>query len=107
MLTIGGKLRYQNFFQYLFLIACHGMNVGGLGDVRDSGEGLILKNIRNKIKNKPIYIFDVGANQGEYSSMVLDTFKGMNLNLFSFEPSRFTFKILKKKLNKGILICLT
>ncbi len=99
--TIGGRLKYQGFFEMLFLISCHGMNIGGLGDVGDSGESLVLKNIRNKIKNKPVYIFDVGANQGNYSLMVLDIFKGVDLNLFSFEPSNFTFKILKKKLGKN------
>lgn len=101
MKTIGGRKRFQEMFEYLFLISCHGMNIGGLGDVRDSGEGLVLKNIRNKIKNKPVYIFDVGANKGNYSLMVLDIFRGMDLNLFSFEPSKFTFKILKEKLSEG------
>ena len=31
--TIGGRLKYQGFFEMLFLISCHGMNIGGLGDV--------------------------------------------------------------------------
>jgi len=96
MSTIGGKRRYQKFFGTLFLISCHGMNFGELSNFKNNGENLVLNYIKNKSKNSPVVIFDVGANQGEYSSFVLDVFKGEKLNLFSFEPSPTAFKLLKK-----------
>lgn len=100
MKTIGGKLRYQKLFEYLFLIACHGKNIGGLNSVEDSGEGLVLENIKNEKLGKEICIFDVGANCGDYSILALDIFEGEKLNLYSFEPSKFTFNILRKNLIK-------
>jgi len=44
-------------------------------------------------------VFDIGANVGEYSSMLLDNSKSHNveLNLHLFEPTKSCFEIISKK----------
>ena len=52
---------------------------------------------KNKLVNFKI-VFDVGAHEGETIKLCLDHF---NIEkIYSFEPSHFSFKNLKKKVNK-------
>lgn len=99
MATIGGRLRYQKLFRTLFFISCHGMNFGELSNFKNNGENLVLEHIKKTRKN-PL-IFDVGANQGEYSSFILNTFNN-KVRLYSFEPSKVAFRQLKKIKNSNI-----
>ena len=39
-------------------------------------------------------VFDVGANIGDYSTAILDSFGQENLNLYCFEPSKAAFERL-------------
>jgi FkbM family methyltransferase len=94
MSTIGGRKEFQKIFRTIFLMSCHGMNYGELGDFRKNGENIVLNYIKQK-KINPI-IFDVGANIGEYSNFVLNVFRNKPVNLYSFEPATSSFEILKK-----------
>lgn len=96
MLDIRGKLQYQEHFEKMLVDAIIGMNIGGGCDPNHNGEKIALEYIkRNLIDNdKKITIFDVGANIGDYTKMVIDVFKE-NTIVHSFEPSLKTFNCLK------------
>lgn len=92
-----GKLLYQEYFDKLHRLSLQGMNVGGGAFVQESGELSVLRYIEEKLGSaeKPLIIFDVGANVGDYSLFVVQTLH--NVRVLSFEPSHETFKQLQAK----------
>ena len=94
---LGRKFFYRlnNFIYYLSL-----KNIGVLNYENNnvSGETYFLKKYVSKIKNG--VIFDVGANVGDYSKLLRELNK--EVEIYSFEPHPITFKKLlenTKRLN--------
>lgn len=78
------------------------MNYGKGGDIDESGEKKIIGYVYEKLpETKELIVFDVGANIGEYSIAVSKLFRDRNIKIFSFEPSKETFKILLQNI-RGI-----
>ena len=91
---IKGQKEYQSLFEELNAISLRGMNIGGWSNTNNSGEKNALYYIFDKLKQKDsIVLFDVGANVGKYSVLLHEVFND-NSKIFSFEPSKFTYKIL-------------
>lgn len=63
-------------------------------DMYTNGEENILKMLLKKTKD--LVVFDVGANKGIYSEMVLTIFP--NIQIHAFEPDPDTFKLLVERL---------
>lgn len=61
-------------------------------DINTNGELVVLKKYLKDCK----VIFDVGANQGDWTELALSINPQLQIHLF--EPSKFTFQILKDKL---------
>ena len=89
-----GKYNSQELFEGLKQIGILGMNYAYPEDVNKNGEAFTIRYIRTKLPKNPV-IFDVGANIGMYSKIILSEF-GQDLKLFSFEPSADTFNQLQK-----------
>lgn len=71
-------------------------------DFKTNGEMLLVDNIIRIFKNEPLkkrIIFDVGANIGQYSEMLIERFKDQKIHydLHLFEPNNNCFGILKNK----------
>jgi FkbM family methyltransferase len=97
-----GKLAFQKFYEYLLQVSLSGMNIG-VGGFEVSGEAYILRYLKDKSASttEHMTIFDVGANIGRYTLLVLDIFKGKDINVFSFEPSLRAFQELRKNVGKN------
>lgn len=82
----------QKFYFFLHKVILGLMNFGIGGD--ENGEKYILKRLGkfSESKNKELIIFDVGANVGQYATMV-NTYIP-HKKLYSFEPSKKTFSVL-------------
>ncbi|MGC9964505.1 MAG: FkbM family methyltransferase [Syntrophobacteraceae bacterium] len=78
---VAQRLLRENIRYSQFLI---GM---GLGDVRLSGEDAAIR-LALKISKGPVCIFDVGANRGEYTNLVLRCCPGRRVAIHAFEPSQ-------------------
>ncbi|MCU0393015.1 MAG: FkbM family methyltransferase [Thermoflexibacter sp.] len=97
-LLLGNKW-LQSFYELLFKIALKGMNYDR-GHVPDySGEKFVLSLLKANEK-KDVVVFDVGANTGQYASMVITTLPH-NFQLYSFEPQEEAFIQLKNISNQG------
>lgn len=101
-----GKVRFQPIYQKMYSLALRGLNYGTVG----SGEEYVMQTIKRQLAaTKQPVLFDVGANIGEYTELLLKNF-GENARIFSFEPSIATFKTLQKNIkspkvslqNKGL-----
>ena len=73
------------------LLSSHGFGSGAR--VRTSGELNAAHILLGDDVTKPMTIFDVGANRGEYTSAILELYP--RSRIFAFEPSRETFRLLE------------
>ena len=92
-----GKKQYQSFFGFLHSIGVKGMNLR-YNALNEDGEVWVLTMVSSYYKKKggESIVFDVGANIGDYSKKVLDVFS--KVELYSFEPSKKTYKLLEKNI---------
>ena len=97
-LPVFGYKRFQGIFERIDSICMTGMNIGCGGDFNSSGEQGVLDYINIRKQGSPLVIFDVGANEGEYSSLVLREF-GERVRLHAFEPSIETFNMLSSNIS--------
>jgi FkbM family methyltransferase len=90
-----GKLRGQSIFSKMHLFALHGMNFD-IGPCGATGEIQALQYVKAQLarSKKPIVVFDIGANVGEYTLSVLGCF-GSDALIHAFEPSTQAFDALK------------
>lgn len=89
-----GKTFLQYVFEKMYVFSLIGMNYGFAVDKQKwSGENNIFKKINKNLGKK--IIFDVGANIGTYSLEALKIF-GPTSTIYSFEPSKNTYQLLKK-----------
>ncbi|MEO1438438.1 MAG: FkbM family methyltransferase [Bacteroidota bacterium] len=92
-----GKERHQRFFEWLQEQALKGMHIGQGGGMEATGQAIVLDRLKAKNPDKKKWIvFDVGANKGDYSQLVVDRF-GKQAKIFAFEPSASTFALLRKR----------
>ena len=89
---MSGRLGYQSLFEALHRLSLAGMNMGAAADhPSTSGEWVVMKHL----PRSPV-IFDVGANIGEYATMVLKA--RPDARLWCFEPSKVAYSELSRRL---------
>lgn len=93
------KKHNQEYWDNLYRLSLNRMNYGPGSDCHNSGEKEVLKYIKGLFNpDEKLVVFDVGANVGGYTNMVLDCLGGQ-AQVHAFEPSVYTFEILRKKVN--------
>lgn len=87
-------------------ISLTGMNIGLGGKIHKSGETTSINYIAKKLNTEELIIFDVGANIGQYSLLLLDYF-GSNCKIYSIEPSLVTYNELVRNTQQfnNIQVC--
>ncbi len=97
-----GRRILQPLFERLHRISLRGMNYGVGGITTRSGEERVVKFVKEKLNarypNEKV-IFDVGANIGQYASILAKTFS-QNDKIYCFEPSKKSFNLLKTNLSQ-------
>lgn len=94
-----GKRQYFPFFQKLYFWALEGMNIGTGSEAETSGEINVLDFVK-KLDANPLVLFDVGANVGNYTKLLLKYIGGAGIDvvIHCFEVSKNTFKALEQNL---------
>lgn len=84
--------RNINISQYL-------MGIGSGAHVKDSGEYAVLDKLKsiNRNKEKKLFVFDVGANEGQFLHQILNKLNNLDYCIHSFEPSEDAFNLLHDK----------
>lgn len=99
-LNIFGQSIFQKFWQGLFKLSLLSMNIGGGSNFKESGEERALKFVLSKLpSNSKLTFFDVGANVGGYSEMLLTQLKEINnqYKIFAFDPAKENIDLLNNK----------
>ena len=86
----GKKETYELWYE-LFCMTLRGMNINLSGDIYSSGE-VHFCNFLKKIVGGGICVFDVGANKGEYTKMLMEIFPDSKIHCF--EPAAETYRLL-------------
>lgn len=90
--------KYSSLLQ--FIQKCNLLlGIGSGGFVESSGEREVLQKIFSKLPQE-LTVFDIGANQGQYASLLVENYKDKEFELHCFEPSTSAFAQLKKTLTK-------
>jgi FkbM family methyltransferase len=95
-----GRKGMQWFFERLRKASLVGLNIGRGGRVEESGEEFVLQYVKQRLGSKPVCIFDVGANVGDWSAKALEIFDLDRVQVFAFEPARFPFEHLGGRFQK-------
>jgi len=81
-----GRRVFQPLWERLNSLSLLGMNIGCGDDVNSSGELWTIDHFSKRLPdNRPIIVFDVGANIGRYASAVISRL-GDKAKLYCFEP---------------------
>ena len=89
----------QPIWVKLHHLSLMGMNHWGAASTSHSGELHALEYMKSKLlTNDATNIFDVGANVGQYATMVSQMF-GHQSKIYSFEPSKATFRKLQENVS--------
>jgi len=77
--------------------------IGSGGKVETSGEKSIFKKLKS-LKQDSYCLFDVGANKGDFTKIILDFFNNDNIEVHSFEPSKAAFELLNNNIKSDKVI---
>ncbi len=76
---------------------CHWlMGIGSGGALNESGERSIVKKLLRESAGRPLTVFDIGANKGQFLGMLLKELNGHLESVHSFEPGCQSFSLLKE-----------
>ncbi len=89
-----GKRKFQALFERMHRLSLKGMNYGRASDYANNGEASVLQKVFKMVQSPSPVIFDVGANKGEFTRRVMETWGIRKYQLYAFEPSAKTFEML-------------
>jgi FkbM family methyltransferase len=94
-----GKKKYQNFFFILYQMGLKGMNLRNI-NFEQNGELKVMRAIagffRNHKQPGDIVLFDIGANMGHYSEVLIKEFENFEIVIHAFEPLPVPYGNMKK-----------
>jgi FkbM family methyltransferase len=98
LFNLTGSRFIQGLLEKNVVISQHLMGIGSGTSVYSSGEQILIKKLL-ELKLPEVTIFDVGANQGQFSGLILSGLKDkIDFRLHSFEPSVYSYEKLKEKI---------
>ncbi len=65
------RKRFQKINHFLYLLALRGKGIDGSFDCAENGEESFIKNFCMISKKDDFIVFDIGANEGDYSNLIL------------------------------------
>lgn len=78
--------------RFLFKISTRGLGIGNYSNYIISGEKKFIKDLMKSKKMNSGYIFDIGANEGDYSKFIRKN--GVKIPIYAFEPHPITYNKL-------------
>ncbi len=100
LVRLTGRKGMQGIMTKMHLLALTGMNYGNANalDITETGEKTAIEYIAHKLDNQcDVVFFDVGANIGAYSKVVLQILHNKKVSIYAFEPVAYTFSLLMQE----------
>ncbi len=94
--NVYGKKQFYEMWYELFKDSLKGMNIGLGGSLETSGEENVLRMLNRGGDKEKYTVFDVGANVGNYTQLVINNVP--NAQIHCFEPSASTYAKLCERI---------
>lgn len=93
--------RLYAVYRWLFRLSLRGLGFNNWKSLQESGEEWVVSEVLKKLPiSDNAILLDVGANNGEYSQMLVERFPKAVVH--AFEPHPQTFKILKNNIGNSV-----
>lgn len=96
LVTLTANEIAQRLLEWNLFASQYFMGIGPGGGVKSSGESAIIQRLWRCVNKAPLCVFDVGANKGQFLSLVTEGLRGREYRIHAFEPSRYTFGLLQQ-----------
>jgi FkbM family methyltransferase len=95
LIRLSGNAFAQRALERNVAVSLYLMGIGAGSPLSSSGEQVILEFLTQKAaQTRPLLIFDVGANQGQFLGLLARGLQGYPHAIHAFEPGQYTYKIL-------------
>jgi len=98
LIKLSKSARVQHLLEANLALSRDLMGIGSGGVPESSGESVLIENLKRQYAafRRPLCIFDVGANQGQFLRMILPPLEaaGIPFHAHVFEPSRRAYEML-------------
>lgn len=88
---------FQNINNFLYELSLRGKGIGGSFELHENGEERLVKKICENVERNNFIVFDVGANVGDYSYLLLKY--NPKAKIYAFEPHPINYAALVKRLS--------
>lgn len=95
LIILTGNSFSQKSLKFIMRVCQFLMGIGSGAEVSSSGEIIAIKKLK-KILTPPFVIFDVGANIGLYTGVLVEELRMVEYDIHCFEPSHDTFQTLQE-----------
>lgn len=101
ILSFSRSSRIQSGLYRLVSHAHYLMGIGAGSDVTTSGEKSVIELLKSstQLMGRPLCIFDVGANKGQYLTLLSQSLMGRQLQIHAFEPNRVAYQALYSRMS--------
>jgi len=94
---LSSSARLQRLLQRNIVLSQYLIGIGSGAPVGPSGEAVLVQKLKElQTPTRPLCIFDVGANKGEFVSLIAQGLEGVPFQIHAFEPSRHTYQVLRE-----------
>ncbi len=98
LITLSSNSRFQRLLEHNVTFSQYLMGIGAGSSPDSSGEKVLVLRLKQQYSTtkQPLCIFDVGANKGQFLSLIVQGLQGIPFYLHAFEPSQHTYNILSE-----------
>jgi FkbM family methyltransferase len=96
LIRLSSNARSQRLLERNVAQSQYLMGIGSGSGVASSGEAVLVHKLRqlNAKTGQSLCVFDVGANKGQFLSLIADGLQGVPFYIHAFEPGQHTFRSL-------------
>jgi len=96
-----GNIYIQRLLEFAAKSCQYFIGFGSGSSTSVSGEKILIRKLKQlAINNHQLCVFDVGANKGQFLSLIQNGLQGVSFNVHSFEPGKHTFNGLVETAGK-------
>lgn len=98
LIRLTGNAQLQRLLEHNVSLSQYLMGIGSGNFPDTSGETVLIDLLRQQASSSPsLCIFDVGSNKGQFLSMIEAGLQGVSCHIHAFEPSQYTYSILRNQ----------
>ncbi|MEK7315054.1 MAG: FkbM family methyltransferase [Candidatus Eisenbacteria bacterium] len=100
LVRLSSNATFQRLLERNVALSQYLMGIGSGSSTDSSGERVLVDKLKqHATTSQSLCVFDVGANKGQFLSLMERGLQGVPHHIHAFEPSQFTYKVLYDNAN--------